>query len=509
MHRKLILLILDGWGLTDKPQSSAIAQAQIPFIDSLYKAYPHSQLAASGSAVGLPTGQMGNSEVGHMHIGAGRAIPQTLVSINQAIESGALYHNQALLGALDYAKKQQKPVHFIGLVSDGGIHAHLAHLKTLCSIAKDHAVEEVFIHAFTDGRDADPHSAIRFLSDLAAHTQKTTGQLASMMGRYYAMDRDKRWERTRIAYDALVHGRGEKTHDWQGAIEHAYAQGITDEFLQPILLANKAGKPLACIQEGDVVLCFNFRTDRSRQITRVLTQEALPTHGMHPLQLYYLTLTVYDESFKGIHTVFDRLVLTNTLGEVLSKHGKKQLRIAETEKYPHVTYFFSGGQEEAFSGEQRILCPSPQVLTYDLAPAMGAWDITEKVIPVLEQQTTDFICLNWANPDMVGHTGVWEATVQACEVVDQCVKEVVTTALKNDYTTLIVADHGNAERMMNEDSSPYTAHTTNPVPCILVDKHINKPLSHGKLADVAPTILQCMDLPIPQEMDGRPLIELA
>lgn len=508
MHRKLILLILDGWGLTDEVQYSAIAQARTSFIDMLYRKYPHSQLAAAGTAVGLPAGQMGNSEVGHMHLGAGRVTPQTLVRINQAIESSTLYHNPALLAALAYARERQKPLHFMGLVSDGGVHAHIDHLKTLCKIAKAQAVNQVFIHAFTDGRDAPPRSAIDFLSNLVAYTQQTTGQLASIMGRYYAMDRDKRWERTQIAYDALVYGKGYKSYDWRASIAQAYTQGITDEFLQPIILANEAGGPLACIQPGDVVLCFNFRPDRSRQITRVLTQAATPTHNMHPLPLYYLTLSVYDEHFQEIHSLFDKLVLKDTLGEVLSQQGKQQLRIAETEKYPHVTYFFSGGREAPFPGEQRIVCPSPSVVTYDQKPEMAAWDITAQAIAVLEQKAIDFTCLNLANPDMVGHTGIWEATVQACEVVDQCVEKIVTAALKNDYITLLVADHGNAEQMLTQAGNPHTAHTTNLVPCILVDKQLNRPLNHGKLADVAPTLLQCMGLSIPPAMDGKSLMKL-
>jgi len=499
-----VLLILDGWGLTDKAEYSAIAQAQTPYINALYKTYAHSTLAASGLAVGLPPKQMGNSEVGHMHIGAGRIIPQSLLRINQAIESGAINHNPVLLAALAYAKKQHKPVHLIGLVSNGGIHAHIDHLKALCSIAKEQTIDNLFIHAFTDGRDSDPHSASHFLSELVAHTQQTTGQLASIMGRYYAMDRDKRWERTQVAYDALIHGKGLQTTDWQSAIKQAYDQGITDEFLSPIILTSQDKIPLAQIQVGDVVVCFNFRTDRTRQLTQVLTQTAVP--GMDPLSLYYLTLMVYDETFQGIQHVFDKPVLANTLGEVLSNQGKTQLRIAETEKYPHITYFFSGGREEPFPGEQRVVYPSPQVSTYDQKPEMAAWDITAHATLALQAKTYDFVCVNFANPDMVGHTGNWQATIKACEVVDACMAKVVQAALENDYLTLIVADHGNAEQMLTPTNKPYTAHTTNPVPCILVDKHSQKSLKNGTLADLAPTILQCMGLPIPLEMGGNTLL---
>ena len=507
-HKKLILLILDGWGLAPQTQHSAIDQARTPFIESLYQQYPSSQLLASGLAVGLPAGQVGNSEVGHINLGSGRVVDQSLGSINRAIASGEFYQNKALLDAFSYSKTYQKAVHLMGLVSDGGVHAHLDHLKAVCQVAKDHAVERLFIHAFTDGRDTAPQSAIQFLSSLETQLQNTTGQLASVMGRYYAMDRDQRWERTKVAYDTLVHGRGTRVQDWKRAIEQFYAQGITDEFLQPILLTNQEGIPKVCLQEGDVVLCFNFRTDRSRQITQVLTQATPPRWGMPPLKLHYLTMTVYDDRFQHVKALFGQNILQDTLGEVLSKRGKKQLRIAETEKYPHVTYFFSGGREEPFPGEERMLCPSPRVATYDLAPAMAALAITEKILPVLSQQRVDFICLNFSNADMVGHTGVFEATVQACEVVDQCLERVVKKAIENNYAVLIVSDHGNADKMRTAKGHPYTAHTAHPVPCVLVDQKAPRLLKNGKLADVAPTILQYMGLPIPSAMTGKPLFAI-
>jgi 2,3-bisphosphoglycerate-independent phosphoglycerate mutase len=507
-RKKLILLILDGWGIAPQTQHSAIDRASTPFIDTLYQRYPSSQLLASGLAVGLPKGQVGNSEVGHMNLGAGRVVDQSLVSINKAIDTGAFRHNETLLAGFRHAKTHQKAVHLMGLVSDGGVHSHIDHLKAICQAAQDHAVERLFIHAFTDGRDAAPRSAIQFLSSLEEQLQTTTGQIASVVGRYYAMDRDQRWERTKVAYDALVHGRGMLVPAWRKAIEQSYAQGITDEFLQPILIQSQEGTPEACLQAGDVVLCFNFRTDRSRQITRALTQAAPPQLGMQPPELYYLTMTVYDDSLQGVKPLFAQDVLQNTLGEILSRCGKRQLRIAETEKYPHVTHFFSGGREAPFPGEERILCPSPRVATYDLSPAMAAPAITEKVLPVLTRQSMDFICLNFSNADMVGHTGVFEATVQACEVVDQCLEKVVNKALENDYTVLIVSDHGNADRMCDVQGRPYTAHTDHQVPCILVSQQAQRPLRNGKLADVAPTILQCMGLPVPPDMTGQSLLDL-
>jgi len=502
MHKKLILLILDGWGLAPPTKHSAIAQAQTPFINTLYQRYACSQLEASGPAVGLPAGQVGNSEVGHINLGAGRVVNQSLVRINKAILSGSFHQNKTLSAAFRYASTHQKAVHFMGLISDGGVHAHLDHLKVLCQIAHEHAVSRWFIHAFTDGRDTAPQSALKFLSRVEAFLQNTTGQLASVMGRYYAMDRDQRWERTKVAYDALVRGEGIRTQAWGKAIAQSYTQGVTDEFIQPILLTDQFGNLKAYVQENDVVVCFNFRADRSRQITQVLTQTPLPAFGMHPLKLHYLTMTPYDNQFRGVRALFVPGILKNTLGEVLSNHGKKQLRIAETEKYPHVTYFFSGGREEPFPGETRIFCSSPQVSTYDLAPGMAAHAITEKVLSVLAQQNMDFICLNFSNADMVGHTGVFKATVQACEVVDKCLSRIVKRALKYHYVVLVVSDHGNADKMRDATGQPHTAHTKRPVPCLLIDQQVQMTLQDGKLADVAPTILHCMGMPIPVEMTG-------
>ena len=507
MNKKVLLMILDGWGIAKNPKVSAVDSAQTPYINSLYKKYPHSKLEASGLAVGLPAGQMGNSEVGHMNIGAGRVVYQDLVRVNKAVEDKELDGNPVLMEAISYAKKNNKPFHLIGLLSDGGVHSHIDHLKGLCTIANNHGLTKVFIHAFMDGRDTDPKGGIGYLTDLKDHIAKTTGQIASVIGRYYAMDRDKRWERVKLAYDLLVHGTGEKTMDVLGALDKSYQAGVTDEFIKPIAVADEAGQPLATIKEGDVVLCFNFRTDRGREITMALTQQDYHEQNMYKLNLHYVTLTNYDDSFTGVNVIFDKDNLANTLGEIVSKAGKKQIRIAETEKYPHVTFFFSGGREEVFSGESRIMCPSPKVATYDLKPEMSANDIKDKIIPELEKQEACFICLNFANPDMVGHTGVFEAAVKACETVDACNEEVTEAARKNGYSVIIIADHGNAELMMNEDGSPNTAHTTNLVPCILVDDTYRGKLKDGKLGDLAPTILTLMGIAIPKEMTGTILID--
>ena len=506
MDKKVILIILDGWGVATDTAVSAIDQADTPFIDNLYTQYPHSKLEASGLAVGLPAGQMGNSEVGHMNIGAGRVVYQDLVKINKAVEEGTLAQNETLKNAIDYAKTNQKAIHFIGLLSDGGVHSHIDHLKGLTTACAASGVDNVFIHAFTDGRDTDPKGGLGYLADLQQHLDQSVGTVASVTGRYYAMDRDNRWERVKLAYDAMLNGVGEKTTDVAAAVQASYDADVTDEFIKPIIATNRDGNPIAQIAEGDVVMCFNFRTDRGRQITKALTQENFPDHGMKTIPLHYVTMTNYDDTFEGVHVVFDKDNLSNTLGEVLARHGKKQIRIAETEKYPHVTFFFSGGKEAPFEGESRLLCPSPKVATYDLQPEMSAADIRDKIIPELEKQEVDFVCLNFANPDMVGHTGVFEAAVKACETADRCAEAVVKAALENDYTSIIIADHGNSDIMVNPDGTPHTAHTTNLVPCILVDKNYEGGIADGKLGDLAPTICQLIGVDIPAEMTGNVLI---
>lgn len=505
MNKKVILMILDGWGIATNSKVSAIDQAQTPFVDSLYEKYSHSKLQASEEAVGLPEGQMGNSEVGHMNLGAGRVVYQMLVRINKAVKDGTLNNNSVLQEAFQYAKDNDKKLHLIGLLSDGGVHSHILHLKGLCTAAADFGLENVFVHAFTDGRDTDPKGGKDYIQDLQSHLSQTTGKIASVVGRYYAMDRDKRWERVKLAYDALVKGEGRTTEDVVQAIQESYDENITDEFIKPIIHVEN-GKPIATIEEDDVVLCFNFRTDRGRQITEALTQKDFPEQGMKKLSLYYLTMTLYDETFQNVKILFENQNITNTLGEFLSKQDKKQIRIAETEKYPHVTFFFSGGNEEEFEGEKRIMCPSPKVPTYDLQPEMSAKDIRDAIIPELDKQEVDFVCLNFANPDMVGHTGVFEAAVKACETVDQCAEAVINAALKNGYSTLVIADHGNADIMINEDGTPNTAHTTNLVPCILVDNNYHEPIQDGKLGDIAPTILTLMGLEKPEEMTGKSLL---
>lgn len=500
-------MILDGWGIASNPEVSAIDKAKTPFIDSLYQKYPHAKLNASGLAVGLPEGQMGNSEVGHMNLGAGRVVYQDLVKINKAVEEGDLKTHPVLVEAFNYAKSKHKKIHFIGLVSDGGVHAHINHLKGLCDAAKANGVEKAFIHAFTDGRDTDPKSGIHFLNELKEHLQHSTGQIASVIGRYYAMDRDKRWERVKLAYDALVHGEGEKSKDIISSVMKSYANGVSDEFIRPIIQANAEGKTLAVIEEGDVVVNFNFRTDRGREITQVLTQEDFDDFNMKKLNLHYVTFTSYDETFKGVKVLFEKDNLNNTIGEVLEANGKKQIRIAETEKYPHVTFFFSGGREREFEGEKRILCPSPKVATYDLQPEMSAFEIASKIKPELKKQEVDFVCLNFANADMVGHTGIFEAAVKACETVDNCAEQVINQALESGYTTIVIADHGNSDMMINDDGTPNTAHTTNPVPFIIVDAKDKIEVKDGKLGDIAPTILALMGLKSPKEMTGEVLLK--
>lgn len=507
MKRRVILIIPDGWGIATDPLRSAVDQAHTPYFDKLLKVYPHARLSASGPSVGLPEGQMGNSEVGHMNMGAGRIVYQDLVKIDIEAEHGRLVENPALRAAFDYVLQNGKQFHFIGLVSDGGVHAHINHLKKLCEAAEAQGLSKVFIHAFTDGRDTDPKSGAGFLEDLEKFIKNKSIHIASVIGRYYAMDRDKRWERVKYAYDALVKGEGKKVQTASEGIRASYKEGITDEFIKPLICTDTSGEPLTTIKPGDAVLCFNFRTDRGREITTVLTQQDLPEFDMHTLPLYYLTMTNYDDSFKNIHVLYDKEDLHRTLGEVLSNAGKKQLRIAETEKYPHVTFFFSGGREEPFKGEDRILCPSPKVATYDLQPEMSAEDIRDAAVREIEAEKYDFICLNFANPDMVGHTGVFSAAVQACETVDRCLKDVTEIALRHNYTVIIAPDHGNADCMINEDGSPNTAHTLNPVPCIVVDWDLKSlKLKDGVLADIAPTILKLMGIPQPSEMTGKSLL---
>ena len=496
-------MILDGWGLAKDKAVSAVDKANTPYVDSLYKRFPNSKLEASGLAVGLPEGQMGNSEVGHMNIGAGKIVYQDLVKINKAIDEHELDGNAVLQEAFSYAIKNKKKTHFIGLLSDGGVHSHIHHLKGLISLAHQSGIRDLFVHAFMDGRDTDPKAGIGYLKDLSAHLESTTGVLASVVGRYYAMDRDKRWERIKLAYDLLVNGIGEKAPDVLAAVQRSYSNNVTDEFIRPIRSEND----FVPVSEGDLVLCFNFRTDRGRQITQALTQSDFPEFGMKKLKLHYITLTNYDDTFRNVKIIFDKDNLENTLGEVVSAAGKKQIRIAETEKYPHVTFFFSGGREQAFDGETRILCPSPKVATYDLKPEMSAHEIKDKIIPELNNQTADFICLNFANPDMVGHTGVFDAAVKACETVDLCAGQVTETALRNGYATIIIADHGNAEVMINPDGTPNTAHTTNLVPCILADADYKGRLKDGKLGDLAPTILALMGIAVPEQMTGNVLLE--
>ncbi|MFT4785343.1 MAG: 2,3-bisphosphoglycerate-independent phosphoglycerate mutase [Cyclobacteriaceae bacterium] len=507
MNKKVILMILDGWGIATNKKVSAIDAASTPFVDSLYNRYPNSTLEASGLAVGLPEGQMGNSEVGHMNLGAGRVVYQDLVKINKAAEDGSLGENETLVKAFSYAKEQKKKIHLMGLVSDGGVHSHISHLKGLLTAAQLNGCFNVFIHAFTDGRDTDPKGGEKYLADLSDHMSKTTGKIASITGRYFAMDRDKRWERVKLAYDAMVHGTGKSSVDVLKDVGASYAEGVTDEFIMPIIHTDASGAPVGKIAAGDVVICFNFRTDRGRQITQALTQEDFLDQGMRKLDLHYLTMTNYDDRFSGVDVIFDKDNLKMTLGEVLEKAGKKQIRIAETEKYPHVTFFFSGGRETEFKGEKRLLCPSPKVATYDLQPEMSAADIRDAIIPELQSESFDFVCLNFANADMVGHTGVFEAAVKACETVDHCARSVVEVALEHGYTTMIIADHGNSDVMVNPDGSPNTAHTTNLVPHFLVDRDFTGKLKPGKLGDMAPTILTIMGVGIPSEMTGNIIIE--
>lgn len=505
MNKKVILMILDGWGKSPDPKVSAIDNANIPFINSLYKKYPSAQLRTDGLNVGLPEGQMGNSEVGHMNLGAGRIVYQDLAKINLAVANKTLAKEQVLKDAFQYAKDNNKKVHFLGLVSDGGVHSHTSHLRGLIDATQEYGLTDVFVHAFTDGRDVDPKSGKNYIQDLENYISSTTVKIASIIGRYYAMDRDKRWERVKLAYNLLVNGHGTPSKNAVASIEESYEANVTDEFINPIVMVGENDQPLATIEEEDVVIFFNFRTDRGRELTEVLTQMDCHEQNMHKLNLYYVTLTNYDETYKNVKVVYNKDNITETLGEVLEKHNKTQIRIAETEKYPHVTFFFSGGREIPFRGEKRILKNSPKVATYDLQPEMSAFELTDALVPDLEKGDVDFVCLNFANGDMVGHTGIMAAAIKACEAVDKCVEKVITTALAHDYTILVIADHGNCETMMNPDGSPNTAHTTNPVPIILVDKDL-KEIHDGVLGDVAPTILELMGVEKPAVMTCHSLL---
>ncbi|MBY0476875.1 MAG: 2,3-bisphosphoglycerate-independent phosphoglycerate mutase [Chitinophagaceae bacterium] len=502
--RKVILVIMDGWGLGQVTSADAIQNAHVPFVTSLYEKYPNTTLTTCGEVVGLPEGQMGNSEVGHLNLGAGRIVYQELQRIHVAVRDGEFAANPVLNESIDYAISNNKTLHIIGLVSDGGVHSHTSHLKAITSLCKAKGFSNVLIHAFTDGRDTDPKSGLGYLTDLQNHLNNTTGTIASVTGRYYAMDRDKRWERVKLAYDALVNAVGEKTTDVLKTVADSYANNVTDEFLKPII---NSTIERSTIQSGDAVICFNFRTDRCREITQALTQLDMPEHGMQKLDLHYTTMTEYDKTYKNVHVIFETDNLNQTLGEVLAQHGKTQIRIAETEKYPHVSFFFSGGRELPFEGEKRIMIPSPKVATYDLQPEMSAKDVTDAIVPEIENETADFICLNYANADMVGHTGVFSAAIKAVETVDFCVSRVVNAALNHGYTVFLTADHGNADFMINADGTPNTAHTLNPVPLFVISRSWNGTLKPGKLGDIAPTILHLMNLPVPEQMTGSVLTD--
>ena len=498
-------MILDGWGLGNNSESDVISQVPTPNMDQLTEKHPSSKLYASGENVGLPEGQMGNSEVGHLNIGAGRIVYQDLVKINLAIKDNSITENKALVDALSYARDNKKQVHFMGLLSDGGVHSLDKHLYKLCDMTKDYGIEDVFIHGFGDGRDTDPQSGKGYMKNLLEHLEQSNGQVASFVGRYYAMDRDKRWERIKEAYDLLVEGKGRKTTDVLQAIQESYDDGVTDEFMKPIVVVDDNQKPVGSIREDDVVIFFNFRNDRAKEITIALTQEDMPEHGMKTIPLHYCTMTPYDATFKGLHVIFEKDNVRNTMGEVLAGAGLNQLRIAETEKYAHVTFFFSGGREEEFENEDRILVPSPKVPTYDLQPEMSAYEVTDRIVEDMNTGKHDFICLNFANGDMVGHTGVYEAIKKAIAAVDECAGRVVETARNNGYDVLIIADHGNADNAVNPDGSPNTAHSLNPVPCVLVTDDYTS-ISEGILADVAPTLLKIMGVDRPEEMTGKSLV---
>ncbi len=505
-NKKVALIILDGWGQGAQDESDGIFRANTPFIDSLYTNWANAQLVTFGKDVGLPSSQMGNSEVGHLNIGAGRIVFQDLLKIDNAIADRSFHNHPQILGAFQKAKKTNKKVHFFGLVSDGGVHSSIEHLIALCDVAEKQGLVDVFIHAITDGRDCGPETGINHLEKLEKHIEKSNAKVASVIGRYYAMDRDKRWGRIKKAYDLLVRGVGNQYHNATQGILASYDSGVTDEFIEPITITNESGQPIALIEEDDLVICFNFRTDRCREITIALTQEEFQDQKMRPLKLDYYTMTNYDDSFQNINVIYKKDHLSNTLGEVISNAGKKQIRIAETEKYPHVTFFFSGGREAEFEGEKRIIVSSPNVATYDLQPEMSAPEVTSKICHELNTGESDFICLNFANPDMVGHTGIPTAIISAIETIDQCTQKVVETGLNNNYSFVIIADHGNADKMFNSDGSPHTAHTTNMVPVFVLNNEVNA-LKNGILADVAPTILDLLGIEQPLEMTGCSLIK--
>jgi 2,3-bisphosphoglycerate-independent phosphoglycerate mutase len=504
-NKKALLMILDGWGIGDGSRADVISQVPTPNITYYTQNYPSSRLHASGEDVGLPEGQMGNSEVGHMNLGAGRIIYQDLVKINKECKTGEIKNNKVLVDAFSYARDSNKQVHFMGLLSDGGVHSLDKHLYYLCDMTKDYGLKKVFIHGFGDGRDTDPRSGIGYMQNLLNHLETSNGRVASFVGRYYAMDRDKRWERIKEAYDLLVNGAGSPATDIVEAMKESYEAGITDEFMKPIVVTDAAGNPTGTIQEGDVIVFFNFRNDRAKELTIVLTQKDMPEYNMHTIPLYYCTMTPYDATFTGLHIIYPKENAGNTIGEVLAKAGKSQLRIAETEKYAHVTFFFSGGREEKFPNEERILIPSPKVATYDLKPEMSAYEVRDAVINALDSGRFDFVCLNFANGDMVGHTGIYEAIKAAIKTVDECAGDVIRAARRNGFDVMVIADHGNADNAVNEDGSPNTAHSLNPVPCILVTDDYRE-VREGILADVAPTLLTIMGIDVPEIMTGKILV---
>jgi 2,3-bisphosphoglycerate-independent phosphoglycerate mutase len=506
LNKKVALIIMDGWGKETDKSRSAIAMAKTPNVDSYYKKHSNSELVTFGEDVGLPEGQMGNSEVGHMNLGAGRIVYQELMRVNNAIKDNSLKNNKILQNTFNYAKKESKQLHLFGLLSDGGVHSHINHIEAIARYAHEAGVEKIFIHAFMDGRDCDPRSGLGFVKQACNNLADTRAKIASVIGRYYAMDRDKRWERVKKAWDLLVMGKGHKFTSAIDAVESSYQKGITDEFIEPSVISDENGNPLSTIQPGDAVISVNFRTDRCREITQVLTQFNMPDFDMHTLHLHYVTMTRYDDTFSNVEVIFEKDNLNNTLGEILEREGKTQLRVAETEKYPHVTFFFSGGRENPFHQEHRVLISSPKVATYDLQPEMSAWQVKDATIKAIDEHTPDFICLNFANTDMVGHTGVFEAGMKAAEVVDTCVNEVINKALEKNYDILLTADHGNADIMINEDGSPNTAHTKNMVPLFYISNESKASIKNGKLGDIAPTILHIMGIEIPAEMTGEILL---